>query len=145
LWKLIIIWHWWNLTRIFHIDLLFKIIFDPKGLIHAMYAVYISLLCCKTILSRLSYVRTMLIERYPWWVSNLPLVDPTILSKSMNTLGTQQMFGQSCVIRHGRIYQKSYTAEVDCLLAYSFDTAIDTWSLTRYWPPFFNSSFIRTL
>jgi len=35
------------------------------------------------------------------------------------------MFGQSRVIRHGRIYQGSYTAEVDCRLAYSFD-AIDT-------------------
>lgn len=36
------------------------------------------------------------------------------------------MFGQSRVIRDGRIYQECYTAEVDCRLAYFFDIAIDT-------------------
>lgn len=36
------------------------------------------------------------------------------------------MFGQSRVIRHGRTYRESYKAEVNCRLAYFFDTAIDT-------------------
>lgn len=134
-------WHWWNIPHRFA----FQNYLRTHG-INTCNVRHIHLIVTlQTGLSWLSYVRTMLIERYPWWVSNLPLVDPTILFKSMNTVGPSRCLGKAVSLDTEEYIKREYTAEVDYGLAYSFDTMIDTWSLTHHWPPFFNSSFVRTL
>jgi hypothetical protein len=41
------------------------------------------------------YAHTMLMEGCPWWVSNLPSVNSTVSSKSMNTLGPGRCLGKA--------------------------------------------------